>query len=297
MKIVISIFCLPHEIDDLEQVLLELKKGAPYLSGKTQWVMDVTVCDADDMVDWKKSSLPKSYFFDKLARMYAFTDWCSKHFQTSSAIKGSLAQKRYSLERNSDADYFIWLDSDIVFDHRTLSYIEKWIYELHEENPLFFMTPEIVRWWDTTWDCLVNEQFLQKPLGYQATNDPFVDCGIKGEVSPEIVVNNIPNQPRFKFGSGIFLCISRGLMKRIGIPASFGQYGLEDTFMMFAADKLSNEGKEVIFQFKLKNLVVCENYRYRRHKHYLNHLSVFNRKEEFKKISQQNFDAEVSRII
>lgn len=296
MKIVISIFCLPHEIDDLEYVLIQLKRGAPYLSGKTQWVLDVTVCDADDMVDWKKSSLPKSYFFDKLGRLFALTDWCAKHFQTSGSIKGSLAQKRYSLERNSDADYFIWLDSDIVFDHQTLSVIEKWIYELHEDNPLFFMTPEIVRWWDTTWDCLVNEGYLNKPLGYQATNDPFIDCGIKGDISIENVSNNVPKQPRFKFGSGIFLCISRGLMKRIGIPQSFGQYGLEDTFLMFAAEKLVKEREETVQQFKLKNLVVCENYRYRNYKHYLNHLTVIDRKDEFKKISQANFSKELENI-
>ena len=66
MRIVISIFTLPHEIDDLETLLTQLRRASKHLSGKHEWVLDVSMCIANDMVDWKRSALPKSYFIDKL---------------------------------------------------------------------------------------------------------------------------------------------------------------------------------------------------------------------------------------
>jgi len=296
LKVVLTIFCLPHEIDDLEYVVLQLKKGSLYLSKQVTWHFEITVCTSSTMVDWKKSSIPKSYFFDKLSRLYQLTDWCSRYFQTSDSILGSLSQKVFSLNRNPDADYYLWLDSDIVFDEKTLSIIESAIISLHGKHRYFFMTPEIVKIWDKTWDCLVNEKFINKPYGYQANNDPYIDCGVKGKISVEPVINSIPKQPRFKFGSGFFACLSRDLLSRIGLPKSFGQYGLEDTFIMWASEKLVKERDLDITQFKIKNLVVCENYKYRNYKQYENHLTMINRKDEFKQISEKNFSEELKII-
>ena len=53
------------------------------------------------------------------------------------------------------------------------------------------ITPEIVKVWDNTWDCLVNENFLDKPNDYQKTNNPYKDSGIKGDISVETVVCEI----------------------------------------------------------------------------------------------------------
>jgi len=66
MKVVISIFCLPYEIDDLENTLIQLKKASYYIDKKIDWCLDVTMCLADDMVDWNHSSIPKKFFEDKL---------------------------------------------------------------------------------------------------------------------------------------------------------------------------------------------------------------------------------------
>ena len=44
MKVVISIFCLPYEIDELENTLNQLKKASYYVDNKIEWVLDVTLC-------------------------------------------------------------------------------------------------------------------------------------------------------------------------------------------------------------------------------------------------------------
>jgi len=296
MKVVISIFCLPYEIDDLENTLTQLKKASYYIDKKIDWCLDVTMCLADDMVNWNKSSLPKKFFEDKLLKLLSITDWCTKNIQTSTEIKGCVSQRRYSLEKHREADYFIWLDTDIIFDERTLFYIEQSIKGTNKDYLQTIITPEIVRVWDNTWDCIVNEQFLDKPLEYQKTNDPYKDSGIKGDISIVPVNNSNSPQSRFKFAGGWFTCISGKLLNRIGIPDSFAHYGYEDTFLMVGSEKLVREQNEEIHQFKIKNLVVCENYKYRGHYHYLNSLSVYDRREEFKKISHDNFISEVKII-
>ena len=248
------------------------------------------------MVDWNHSSIPKKFFEDKLLKLLSTTDWCTKNIQTSTEIKGCVSQRRYSLEKHREADYFIWLDTDIIFDERTLFYMEEGMKGTNKDFLNSIITPEIVRIWDNTWDCIVNEQFLDKPLDYHLTNDPYKDNGIKGDISIVSVLNSNSPQSRFKFAGGWFTCISGKLLNRIGIPDSFAHYGYEDTFLMVGSEKLVKEQNEKIYQFKIKNLVVCENYKYRGHHHYLNSLSVYDRREEFKKISHDNFLSELKII-
>jgi len=296
MRIVISIFCLPYEIDELENTLNQLKKSSYYLSGNNEWVLDVTLSLSNQLVNWNKSSLPKSYFEDKFLKLSTQTDWCAKYFQTSTDINGCVSQRRKSLLQHEDVDYFIWLDTDIIFEERTLSYLENTIESITSVTPYSIITPEIVKVWDNTWDCLVNEEFLDKPLNYQKTNDPYEDSGIKGDVTVESVKSEIQGQPRFKFAGGWMTCLSGDLVRRIGVPESFGHYGYEDTFIMWASEKLVQTQGMDIQQFKLKNLVVCENYKYRSNYHYVNNLSVYDKREEYKNIAHSHFQEEIDKI-
>ena len=296
MKVVISIFCLPYEIDELENTLKQLKKASYYIDNKIEWVLDVTMTVSNKIINWDKSSLPKKYFIDKFSKLSSHTDWCIKEFKTSETILGCVSQRRSSLINHTDADYFIWLDTDIIFDERTLSYIQMAMESTNKEYINSIITPELVRIWDDSCDVLVNEQFIDEPFDYNQTNDPYKDSGIKGDISIETVLNSNSPQSRFKFAGGWFTCISGALLQRIGIPESFGHYGFEDTFVMVCSEKLMRETDIQITQFKVKNLVVCENYKYRDNHHYLNGLSAFDRREEFKKIANDNWQTEVMKV-
>lgn len=296
MKIVIQIFCLPYEIDELENTLNQLRRASKYINLSNEWIIDVTMCTSDDMVNWSKSSIPKQYFEDKLLKLSWQTDWCVKNFRTSDTIKGCVSHRRFCVERYEHTQYFIWLDTDIIFDERTLSYLEKSMQPVWDITPMNIITPELVRIWDNTWDVLVNENFIDKNVGYQKDANPYLDSGIKGDVGIEQVENLSSPQSRFKFAGGWFTCISGELLRKIGVPESFGHYGYEDTFIMIAAEKLKKLGKEDIQQFKLKNVVVCENYKYRNNSHYINNISIYDRREEFKKLAESNFMKELEKI-
>ena len=294
MKIVISIFVLPYEIDELESTLIRLKKCAEYTSNKIEWVLDLTLCISDEMTNWKKSTLPKSFFSDKLLRITRQTDWCIKHIKASNDVLGCISHRRNGIKEFTDADYFIWLDTDIIFDETTLAYIEQTVLSLNEDYSYSIITPEIVRVWDDTWDCLVNENFLEKPLDYQKTNDPYEDCGVKGDISVETVFVDIKGQPEFKFAGGWFTCLSGDLLRLIGLPDSFAPYGPDDTFIMHASHILSR--KINIQQFKIKNLVICENYKFRNFFEYQEHLSMIDRRTEFRNKCSESFKSELQKI-
>jgi len=295
MKNIISIFCLPYEINDLENTINQLNSAQRYLEYPDFWYLDVKMCIAGDMTDWNQTLMTKQYFIDKFKEIGNNCNFTNAQFQLTEEIKGCVSQRRDTLEKHNDAEYYIWLDCDIIFDEMTLVYIENSIRRTMQDYPYAIITPEIVRIWDSTWDCLVNEEFKDMPLNYQKTNDPYIDSGIKGMIALEQVHNNAYNQPRFKFAGGWFTCISGHLLRRIGVPKSFGHYGLEDTFIMHAADFLTRIDRVKVYQFKIKNLVVCENYKYRDTK-LLHQLKVIDRREEFKSIAQQNFTSELNSI-
>lgn len=285
MKVVISIFCLPQEIDELEKTLIQLNSASKYVSGINNFIIDVTLCVSSELTDWNNSKLSKNFFIEKIKKISAYADWCEHNIRVSEDIKGCVSQRRFT-SNNYDADCFIWLDTDIVFDEYVLSFIERAITLINKDTNYFILSPEIVRVWDKTWDCLVNGRFIEKPIGYYKTNNPYHDCGVKGDVSVEEMI-------QYKFAGGWFTCISGDLIRKIGIPESFGHYGYEDTFIMKASHKLSNVLP--IKQFKLKNYIVCENHKYKM-SNYSHQLSSIDKKEEFRKIAENNFQLELNKI-
>lgn len=297
MRIVTSIFCLPHEIDDLEILLHQLRSASHHLSEDVELVLDVTLCLSDNMVNWKKSSLPKVYFEEKLLKLSAYIDWSVKYIRTSTDILGEVSHRRESFETHyEDATHFIWLNTNVIFPEKTLFYLEQSLKQTSEHTPYHIVTPEMVQMWDESWSNVVNEKFKTKSLNYQSTNNPYIDNGIYGEVEIVEVKNTLPRQPRYKFLGGVFTCISKPLLKRVGIPESFGHHGFDDTFLMWSSEKLTQTTDIEVQQFKMKNVVICENYKYLNNAHYLNNLSVFDRREQFQQISESNFSKELQNV-
>jgi hypothetical protein len=296
-KIVITSFVMPHELDDLERVLVDLNKASKFVDGNN-YEFYISFSADDYLFDWENSKIDKQFFIDRFNSLKPLTNWAGKStYQIRPEIMGAFQTKRYAHLECKDATHFIWLDTDICFDERILFYMENAVNIIDEEkiSDKYFITPEIVKYWDTTWDCLVNQKFINKELDYCKTCNPFVDSGEHGDVSIETVMNNVPGQPKTKFGAGWFTLLSKSLLDRIPLPESMGAYGPDDTFLMWAIEKLNQNG-ENIYQFKLKNYVVCENYIFRDRNHYDSIIKRIDRKEQFKKQSYENFQTELNKI-
>ena len=296
-KIVITTFIMPNEIDDLERILGDLNKASKFVKGEN-YELYLALSVDDYLVNWNESKLDKQYFIDRFNSLKPLTNWVSKAtFNIREDIMGCTSLRRIAHKECTDATHFIWLDTDICFDERVLYYIEAGIDRIAETDDLkkYVISPECVKIWDTTWDCLVNEKFLNKEVGYCKINNPFLDSGEVGEISLETVLNNVPNQPRMKFGGGWFNCLSKELLDRVPLPESMGHYGPDDTFIMWASEKLNSNGEQ-LYQFKLKNYIVCENYIYRDRSHYDKLIKRIDRKEEFRNQANTSFSTEINNI-
>jgi hypothetical protein len=250
------------------------------------------MCVSDEIIDWNKSGVTISEVTEKFLKLKPLTDWASPGiFETTTTINGCTSMRRIS--GYSDSKYYLWLDTDIIFDPLTLAHSINSIDIIEGAGITKFVSiPEIVRQWDSTWDCLVNERFINKPIGYQAINNPHIDAIVYDNPNLEEVRNNVTGQPYMKFGGGWFALISKELMKVIPFPENYGHYGLDDTYLMWGAEILQDP---MIKQFKIKNIVVCENY-YDRIRNYEEKLVFIDKREEFKRYNEQLLISELNKL-
>jgi len=293
MKGVITIFALPQELEDLSLTLYNLKRNSVYLDPQDKYSVDITLCLSDELIDWNSSILPKDYIEQRTIELCnKFLDWCEYdlNIEKKDHILGCVSQRRYSLNKHQDADFFIWLDCDFIFKDSTLSYMAtayQNIKDIGTNN--FILTPQFVRQWDTSWDILVNEQFINHPLCYHESADVYIDTLPQND---EIQVKQINN---IKFAGGWFTLITGKLLQEITIPESLGHYGLEDNFVIECSKILQHKGVN-ISQFILDGLVIGESYTHRPNQTIKNFITSKNRKQEFTQIAQDNFPIELNKF-
>ena len=290
MKGIISIFALPQELEDLALTLERLKRNSVYLDGSVQYKIDITMSLSDELTNWENSKLPKEYIKERTTELVEkYLDWGLWDLNWDNPnILGCVSQRRMSLKNNQDADFFIWLDCDIVFKDTTLYYITS-AYQMAKETGLenIIVTPQFVKQWDNTWDVVVNKNFWNNQINYHLNSNIYFDSLPQLE---EIEVKEIPS---FKFAGGWFTLISKSLLNEVGIPESFGHYGLEDTFVMACSFMMRQKGK-LVSQFILENLIVGENHKNKTNQTIKKYISAKDRKEEFKKIAHSNWETEIS---
>lgn len=292
-KGLISIFALPSEIDNLHITLYNLRRNAAILPENISYSFDITLNVSDELTDWNKSIIPKEYIVDKF---HAITEtlgsWSpANNFRVddSTAIMGCVSQRRHSLKYVDEYDFTIWMDNDLFFNDTFLAYVGTAVQAI-QNNPYYIITPQITRQWDDTWDVLVNEKLLSRPLNDNLTADIFA-LGLQ-----EQEIRLKANTKYFKAAGGWGTVISNPLLKMIGIPESFGHYGLEDTFILSCAQMLHQSKKVPVIQVILDGMLVCENHVAQTNKYLTNMISGIDRKDEFRQIATQNFQQEIQRF-
>jgi hypothetical protein len=292
----IIIWISPTDIEDLEKSLNRLKEGQLYLSStqRQNIKFNVVLCVSDDIIDWSKSEVTEKECIDSFINLKELTNWAGESkFEPTKTINGCTSMRR--LSSASESKWFLWLDTDIIYDPLTLVYMINAIESIEQSGySKFVITPEIVRIWDSTWDCLVSDKFINKPTGYHSNNNPYIDTKLDSELDFSLVevINTIPGQPYMKFGGGWFTVLSKEILTAIPFPENYGHYGLDDTYIMWGAEILKDP---FIKQFKIKNVVVCENY-FDRITTYKNKIKFIDRREEYKKINEHLFSVGLNNI-
>lgn len=293
MKGIISIFAMPQEIDDLALTLERLKRNSVFVDPSVEYGVEITMCLSDELTDWENSKLSKQYIKERSIELCEkYLDWCKwEIIHDTNEILGCVSQRRYSLKNNPDADFFIWLDTDMVFKDTTLYYATS-AYQMIKGAgmDMFVVTPQFVKQWDNTWDIITNKNYWNQPVNYHLNSNIYAD-GL-----PQLEEVNVAQISSLKFAGGWFTLISKSLLDRVGIPESFGHYGLEDTFVMVCGSLMAQKG-ETVGQFVLENLIIGENHKNRPNQIIKKYLSVKDRKEEFKQIAHSNWETEISKFL
>lgn len=289
MKGVITIFALPQELEDLALTLHMLKRNSAYPYEGVNYKVEVTMCLSDSLTDWGKSKLPKEYVRERTGELCDkfLSGWSQYHLRimddTDDEILGCVSQRRISLEKNQDADFFIWLDCDFIFKDTTLYYMTAaYVMGLATGVSKFVITPQFVKQWDNTWDILVNDAYWNKPLNYHEQSNVYVDT------LPQLNEIVFKEVNAFKFAGGWFTLISGSLLRKIGVPIELGHYGLEDTYVIECCKIIQSRGEEV-HQFILDNLIIGESYTNRPNQTIKSYIASKSRKDEFTKIAHENF--------
>jgi hypothetical protein len=260
-----------NEIDYLERTLLLLKQSSIYVDKeKFHITLDVTLPISDYLTDWNDSILKQDYFINKFKNLEKYADWCDEYyFNVDNKVKGCVDCCINNIYKYSDVDDMIWLDIDIVFNPYTLNLILESSLEIKKNQKNYIITPECVKLWDGTWDILVNDNFINQPYGYEKNNDPIIDTiATYGDIGLESLGT-------YKWGGAWFTLYSKSLLDYIQFPKDIEGYSPIDTFIMECCKYIPNTT-----QYKIKNLVVAEDYKYIDRGLYSNYLKSINRKQD-----------------
>ena len=301
MKVVILIFILPQEISELQTILHTFSNSQKLLSENFDWTVDVCMSVSPELINWERSIIKKEFFEEKLYNLEKRTTWCNTNFTTSKEVRGALEYRRSIQEKKyDDSDYIILVDSDMIFCNETLSLFEKAMTELHNKTPYLQITPEYTKLWGEPWDFVMNEKYKNEDNKFFRRCDPYLENGIKGDISYEQVdvrMERDPHSPRFVWGSGWFTCMTTKLFKLIKLPKSFAPYGPDDMFWHKAFEVMVKHHGYDIRQYKIKNLVVCEMNKHRNNSEYTNYMKYYHKKGEYKEIVHSKMGEEISKLI
>ena len=117
----IVIWISPTDIDDLEKSLNRLNIGKDYLTKEQcdNIKFNVVMCVSDEIIDWSKSGITIEECTEKFLGLKPLTNWAPTGiFETTTTINGCTSMRR--LSGYSDSNYYIWLDTDIIFNPLTL---------------------------------------------------------------------------------------------------------------------------------------------------------------------------------
>lgn len=273
---------LPQEIDQLESLLQLMKRSSRYLD-KDDYLVEVVL--NPHLTDWNTSKLDINFFTSKFSALEDLTkSWANTKFEISDGnILGCNDIRRKAL-RTSTAEYIMYLDADNMFSETFLYYAKEYCNHLYEQDGYNILIPEVTRMWDSTWDMIVNEEYINEPANHESyySRDPYL-LPVPTTVAAYPVSG-------FKF-AGWGTCIPTKLRDIVDIPDSLGSYGLDDTFIMTVCELLKYKGVNVQ-QYVLKGETIIENNKFRTNP-YKNYITTIDRKDEFLTQAHQNFNAEL----
>jgi len=280
-KTLVVVHVMPLELEMFERWMEQYKKSLLYLEDSDNVTLYATLNLNPLITDWDNSTIKQEYFINKFKKLIlGVKEICNISLDNS--IMGTTHQKREIVK--SSYDQFIFVDTDIVFPSSLLKYQLEASYIM--KNDMYIIVPSTVKLWDHTWDSLVDEKFQKEEYGYYKTHSS--ELTLKQSIKDVNLSLILP----YKYGCGWHVLYSKEFWNFIGIPESFGGYGPEDTFSMYASNIAHNLGYK-ISKYLREGLYISEDYT-NRTPTYSDQIKSFNLKDYFRSQAELNFEKELN---
>ena len=298
MKYHVSIHISPYEIDNYQTFIHQLRRNLNYIDDEIIFSPYLNL--STYFYDWRNSKLKSDFFVNRFNELNNIVkDECELDSTVNydDKILGAFSYKTMFLEQYKDkVDAFIWFDSDMIFPDNTIHMLIA-SHKADDMSKYRIVTPQIHRLWDTTWDVLVNKDYINIPASH---DNYFGFDGYSLYKSNDEDIFLDTNKQRFKFASGWCNLLSANLFRDlIDFTYDLGHYGPDDTFIMNLLDYYKfNKGKD-ISQYIVRNVVVTENYKHslNQYKDYITKNDNIKTKEEFTNETNQAVGKRLNEVI
>ena len=315
MKIRAQIHLMPYEIDHLFLLHHQLKRSSYHLTENDKLELDVVLNLSNKLIDWNDSKLDKEFFIEKYKATQYLTDWatCRYNIYDGDEMYGHLDNTKSAIEDDIKCDGYLGIGPDIHFHETLLYYMFRSIEMIKDDY--YWISPQIPKMWDSTWDCLVHEHFLDVPYEDHRKIDTYeIERVMRNSSGTQL----IENDKNYKWPCWFDLHSAK-LIELIGIPDSFTGYGPMDTFYSSVLELIRNP--EVInikvldfHHYILKNQLVSDRWRCTEKRDddpapwnhsqdtplrnfYLNNLVVKDTKNEQRENINKNYKNEVINVV
>lgn len=252
-KIIYYIF--PFHIDLLEKTIYQLKRAANYSNTKDYLSIEVVLDMSEKNIDWSNCKIPKQYFIDKFEYIETYCDFFENvNFELNDQLLGSGGQHRRTYDNNNGEYNIIALDPDICFPTEILYILENIIPTIEKESSTYMITPQIPKWWDSSWNIISNKQYINSPVKFDDINPFELDkCDVENI--------GLTKNYNHKFAGGWFNFYSAELTKLMKMPKNIGIFHHQDFYLQEMFKILNQKGYDIP-QYIIQNCLVSEDRKY-----------------------------------
>ena len=241
---------MPWEIDYTLLTFTQLKKSKYYLPEGVNITIDSVLNLSSFLINWDESKLPKEFFIEKYNQLSnLLIDYTHNHkIYDGNELYGHLDLQRECI--SPEFDYYMSICPDIYFGESTLAYLIESLTHITDEY--FILTPQIPRMWDSTWDILTNEKYLQHPNESWDSIDIF---DIATDKHPPPVLTHTGDSIKW---AGWFDMYSKAFYENLVlIQPDWHGYGAWDVYGMHVTEAFKHLGGK-FKQYTLQNQIIFE---------------------------------------
>ena len=252
---IISIHIFPHEICGYERVMKILTQSLTYIDKLDNIEIWSVLNKNPQLTDWDSTPNLNEKITEKFINLNKSIPIKTIYDVTTSKEMWGVNEHRRTTIANADPDdTIIFLDCDLYFNEKLLVNQLISVSSIINLTDYYIVSPQIIRLWDSTWDCLVHSKYKKHTYNFHKTAD--AETIVNTDYGAPFLTKNKTNEA-FKWGGGWYNAISANLLKYTGLPTSFVGYGPDDTYVMYCCQLMRRANKNVQ-QYILNNMIVVE---------------------------------------